>query len=160
MKPEGKVATRPRQWSSWRDFANVPALNAGETVRRFTLARTKPWENNGNAAANGGALIEAAQLAHKQQRSLALFLKMGQMRAVKIDFSVTPGGIDLQLERSPLRLRKINTRPGISRAFCHRVVAISLDSSRTILFGCHARDSKFTKSFPIARGNFSSSIPK
>src|SRR5260370_1000328 len=61
-----------------------------------SLARTKPGENNRNAAANRLALFEPAALAQEKQRRLILPGEMGHVRALEINLSRAPGGADFE----------------------------------------------------------------
>jgi len=64
-------------------FANVTSFS---TCGRLAFARTEPGKTNRHATANRLLRRKPAFAAHEQQRRLAIFLKMRDVRAVPVNF--------------------------------------------------------------------------
>src|SRR5947207_12858918 len=81
-----------------------PEADARKSVGGLAFPRCEPGKNNRHAAANGLAGHEAAELAGEEQRRFALFLEVGDMRAVKVNLGGAVVGGDFEFGQAAVAL--------------------------------------------------------
>ena len=89
-------------------FVQFPRRGARETVGRFAFAWAEPGKDHGHTTANRLIGSEAAELTGKEQRGLAFFLKVRDMRAMEIDFGGAAVGTDFDLGQTSIAFHEGN----------------------------------------------------
>src|SRR5947209_11609164 len=75
-------------------------------MRRFSLTRSEPGENDRDSTANRLVGSKVAAFTGKKKRGFPCFLKRGHMCAVQVNLRRAPVALSLDFEQLPLSFQK------------------------------------------------------